>query len=162
LRLLTESIIYEEKVVVKRFGYHFYFIGLGISAFFSVVPTCFATITGSMSEKAIIERIKPIGIVNLQEGPGIPQVAAAPKASSSDIGKHRYEETCHICHDTGAANAPKLGDKTVWGPRIAEGIDVLVKHAMEGYNAMPPKGTCMTCDEDEIRKTVEYMVSKAK
>src|SRR3546814_17523064 len=77
---------------------------------------------------------------------------AAAKAASSQVayggttdGKEIYDHLCTSCHTAGIAGAPKLGDKAMWGPRIKEGIDVLVKHAIQGYhgpdgNFMPPKG----------------------
>lgn len=128
------------------------------------VLNCFAALSGSMTEKAIAERIKPIGEVTITGG-GTERgqaTEAKAKAAPADIGKHRYEETCQMCHATGLADAPKLGDKKAWGPRIAQGMDTMLKHAMEGLRAMPPKGGCTTCDEEEIRKAIEYMVSQSK
>jgi len=124
------------------------------------VPICFGALTGSLTEKAIIERIKPEGQVTIQGG--VAGSKATSPVASADIGKDRYEQTCQMCHQAGLADAPKLGDKKAWQPRIAQGMDKLVKHAMEGLKAMPPKGGCSTCDEAEIRKTIEYMVSKVK
>lgn len=113
-----------------------------------------------MNEKAIIERIKPIGEVTVTGGDAHPKEVIA--VGPIDVGKHRYEETCQMCHQSGIADAPKLGDKKAWAPRIAQGMTTLMKHAMEGIKAMPPKGGCTTCDEEEIRKTIEYMVSQSK
>ena len=62
----------------------------------------------------------------------------------------------------GLAGAPKFKDKADWAPRIADGMDLLVKRAIEGYKAMPPKGSCSTCSDEEIKKAVEYMVSNAQ
>jgi len=121
-----------------------------------------AMLSGSLDEKAILNRIKPVGQVTVQGGSEKAQAQNAPAPAVADIAQNRYEQTCKMCHETGLAGAPKFGDKAEWAPRIAEGIDVLVKHALEGYKAMPPKGGCMTCDENEIRKTVEYMVSHSK
>ena len=67
-----------------------------------------------------------------------------------------------MCHTTGAAGAPKVGDKAAWAPRIAQGVNVLVQHAMSGIRAMPPKGTCATCSDAEIKGAVEYLVSQAR
>ena len=57
---------------------------------------------------------------------------------------------------------PKIGDKAAWAPRIAQGMDTLLKHATEGLRAMPPKGACMDCSEADLKAAIEYMVSQAK
>jgi cytochrome c5 len=133
---------------------------LGMVLLAASASWCFAALSGSLSEKAIVERIKPVGEVTVI---GVdPNAKAAAAASPADIGKNRYEQTCQMCHLSGIADAPKLGDKKAWAPRIAQGMDVMQKHAMEGLRAMPPKGGCTTCDEAEIRKTIEYMVSQSK
>lgn len=79
-------------------------------------------------------------------------------------GQKTYNTTCMSCHATGAAGAPKLGDKAAWAPRIAKGIDALLQSSMKGIpgTAMMPKGMCAACSEDDLRATVEYMVSQSK
>ena len=119
----------------------------------------YGALTGSLSEGEITKRLQPEGKVTV-EANGVVQ-SDAPKVVM-DVGQKRYEETCHICHGAGLAGAPKLGDKSEWAPRIAEGIDTLMKHAIQGYKAMPPKGTCMSCSDEEIKKAIEYMISKSK
>jgi len=66
------------------------------------------------------------------------------------------------CHGTGAGGAPKMGDKAAWAPRIKQGADTLHKHAIAGLNAMPPKGLCMTCSDDEVIAAVDYIVKGSK
>ena len=77
-------------------------------------------------------------------------------------GKKTYDTYCQACHNAGLANAPKLGDKAAWEPRIALGMDALLASAIKGKNAMPPKGTCMSCSDDEMKAAIEYMVSQAQ
>lgn len=121
---------------------------------------CLADLSGSLSEQAIVKRLQPEGVVNI-EADG--QVAPKKTDVVLDIGQQRYEETCHVCHGPGLAGAPKFGDKAEWAPRIADGgIETLVKRAIQGYKAMPPKGTCTNCSDEEIHKAVEYMVSHSK
>ncbi len=73
-----------------------------------------------------------------------------------------YNTKCMACHATGAAGAPKLGDKEAWAPRIATGIDALLANATNGKNAMPPKGACMDCTADDLKAVIEYMVSQSQ
>ena len=108
----------------------------------------------------IAERIKPAGSVCLQ---GDATCGAAAAASSGPrSGDDVYKTSCMACHDTGAAGAPKKGDKAAWAPRIAQGIDTVYTHAINGLNGMPPKGTCMTCSDDDIKAAVDFMVEASK
>jgi cytochrome c5 len=121
------------------------------------------------SAAALVERIKPVGQLNT----GAPIVAeapqgeagAAPAAATSGparTGEQVFNSTCTACHSTGAAGAPKLGDKAAWGPRIAQGMSVLVNNATNGIRAMPPRGSCPNCSDEELRNAVGFMVSKSK
>ena len=112
---------------------------------------------------AISERIKPVGEICLQGDSGCAGTAASASASAApkepaDI----YASKCAACHDTGVAGAPKVGVAGDWAARIAQGKDTLYKHALEGFNAMPPKGLCMDCSDDELYAIVDLMVSKSK
>ena len=105
-----------------------------------------------------------------------PPPAAAPAASApapvadaaADGGKgaELFKKTCAMCHQTGVAGAPKLGDKADWGPRIAQGQDTLYKHAIEGFNgakgAMPAKGGNPSLSDDEMKVSVDFMVAKSQ
>ncbi|HUT42290.1 MAG TPA: c-type cytochrome [Gammaproteobacteria bacterium] len=73
-----------------------------------------------------------------------------------------YNTKCMACHATGAANAPKLGDKEAWAPRIATGKDALLASAINGKNAMPPKGACMECSDEDLAAVIDYMTSKSQ
>ena len=72
---------------------------------------------------------------------------------------------CAMCHQTGAAGAPKLGDKADWGPRLAQGKDTLYKHALEGFNgnkgAMPAKGGNPSLSDDDVKAAVDFMAGKS-
>lgn len=93
--------------------------------------------------------------------------AAAPAAGTDlALGESIYTGKCQACHATGAAGSPKLDDKANWAPRIAQGMDTLVKHALEGFKGsvgfMPPKGGFATLTDDEVKAAVAYMVSKSQ
>src|SRR5690606_14801377 len=64
----------------------------------------------------------------------------APPESAVDLakGEQIYNQFCVACHLTGVAGAPKLGDKELWAPRIAQGRDVMFTNAKRGLRAMPP------------------------
>jgi len=86
---------------------------------------------------------------------------AAAGIASAD-GKKIYDTKCFMCHAAGVANAPKLGDKAAWEPRIATGMDAMLAVAIKGKGAMPPKGTCMDCSDDDLKAAIQYMVDAAK
>lgn len=71
----------------------------------------------------------------------------------------KYNKTCAACHNTGAAGAPKKGDKAAWAARTKLGEATLVKHVKEGYKAMPPKGLCMDCTDAEFKALVKYLAN---
>lgn len=87
--------------------------------------------------------------------------AAAPSASAAVNGKALYDKACFVCHAAGVAGAPKFGDKAAWAPYIAQGIDSMVKIAISGKGAMPPRGGSSASDE-EIHAAVQYMVEHAQ
>ena len=84
------------------------------------------------------------------------------KADLLSPGKQIYSSTCFACHATGAAGAPKVGDRAAWSARIAQGDATLLQHAMHGFNAMPPKGGCATCSDTDIRAAIAYMTAQAR
>ncbi len=118
----------------------------------------------SGSSSAVVARIKPVGQVEIASADTAVAAAVSAEGASSAAagGEAIYGKACIACHATGAAGAPKLGDKAAWEPRIAQGIDVMLQTAINGKNAMPPRGTCGTCSDDDLKAAIEYMVSKAE
>ena len=98
--------------------------------------------------------------------PASPAEAAAPTAAANDAGKSVYNKTCALCHSAGVAGAPKPGDKADWAPRIAQGDDVLFKHAIEGFTGskgmMPARGGAANLSDDEVKAAVRYMVDQSR
>jgi cytochrome c5 len=108
----------------------------------------------SQSAEAVAQRIQPVA----EQGYALKD-ANAPKTLQS--GEAVYTATCVACHGTGAAGAPKFGDAAAWGPRIAQGFDTLVQHAVQGIRAMPAKGGNPDLDDIEVARAVAYMGNKA-
>lgn len=69
----------------------------------------------------------------------------------------KYNMFCIACHGTGAAGAPKTGDKAAWEPRMAAGVDAMVASSKKGKNAMPPMGLCNDCTDAELKEIIEFM-----
>lgn len=103
-----------------------------------------------MSKEAVAARLKPIG-----------ESVASDAPPGMRTGEQVYTGICLSCHGAGLAGAPKFGDATAWGPRVAQGWDTLVKHALEGFNAMPAKGGAADLSDDELKRAVAYMGNAA-
>ena len=83
-------------------------------------------------------------------------------ANAERSGEEVYKSKCFVCHASGIANAPKLGDAAAWAPRAAKGADALLATAKSGIGAMPPKGTCMDCTDAELTATIDHMLNNSK
>ncbi|MGB5439591.1 MAG: c-type cytochrome [Gammaproteobacteria bacterium] len=89
-------------------------------------------------------------------------LSGAALADGGVSGQKVYQSSCQSCHASGVAGSPKLGDKAAWAPRIATGMDAMVASAINGKGIMPAKGGCASCSDDDIKASVEYMVSQSK
>lgn len=104
-------------------------------------------------EATVTERIKPVGEV---------VVTAAPAAAGVPLtGEQVVTQSCSACHGTGALNSPKLGDAAAWAPRIAQGYETLVKHAIEGVRTMPARGGNAALSDAEVADAVLFMANGA-
>ncbi len=81
-------------------------------------------------------------------------------------GEDTYKNACMACHSTGAAGAPKVGDKAAWKARIAQGNDKLYEHSIKGFKGekgvMPAKGGRTDLSDDAVKAAVDYMVAGSK
>lgn len=89
-------------------------------------------------------------------------VVAAAAGPDLAVGKSVYDNACFACHATGAAGAPKLGDKSLWAPRVAKGMDALYASSLNGIGVMPPKGGRVDLSDADIKSAVAYMVEQVK
>ncbi|HQR12480.1 MAG TPA: c-type cytochrome [Casimicrobiaceae bacterium] len=107
-------------------------------------------------DSKVLGRIQPVGNVVLAE-------ASGPKGML--FGEKVYAQVCKACHDAGLAGAPKFGDKTAWGARIATGEATLAQHAIAGFQGksgvMPAKGGNADLTDDEVRRAVVFMANAA-
>ena len=87
--------------------------------------------------------------------------AAAAVATGPLSGDQVYNQYCFACHATGVSGAPTFGNVEQWKPRAAKGIDELLKSSINGLNAMPAKGTCVNCSDDDIKAAVQYMLDSS-
>lgn len=136
---------------------------LALTALVTAIFSLSAIASTDADTEALIERIKPVGSICVEGDESCAgAVVAAPAASSARSAEDIYNANCTACHSTGAAGAPRLGNAEEWAPHIDKGIETLYKHAIEGFNAMPARGLCMTCSDDEIHATVDYILNSVK
>ena len=114
----------------------------------------------AMDNAAIAERLKPVGEVCVagQECKGVGATAAAA-GGGARTGDEVVAKACNACHGSGVLGAPKVGDSADWKARASAkgGVDGLLKSAIAGINAMPPKGTCADCSDDELKAAIKKM-----
>lgn len=108
--------------------------------------------TSEAAQKATLDRIKPFSTLVALD-------ANAPKVEKS--GQEVFEAVCTTCHTPGALGAPKFQNKGDWGPRIKQGYDTLIKHALEGIRQMPPRGGDADLSDTEVARAVAYMANAA-
>ena len=131
---------------------------------FMLISMTIANIMSSSSESAdpaqdprvqskVEANIKPVGQVTVGDAAPVVAASADPKAT--------YQSACFACHGTGAAGAPKLGDKGAWKSRIAQGNSTLYDHAINGFKGMPPKGGRGDLSDGTVQAVVDYMVAQS-
>lgn len=72
-----------------------------------------------------------------------------------------YQNYCFACHDTGAAGAPRLSDHAFW-QQAGNHTQRLYKSTLKGVRAMPAKGTCLSCTDQQLTQTVDWMLQQAQ
>ncbi len=92
---------------------------------------------------------------------GVPAFSHADSGQASKDGRSLYTTYCMACHapENVMVSSPKLGDKGEWSKRLRNGLDQTTDNAVKGFGAMPPKGGCMGCTREEIRKAIQYMAN---
>jgi cytochrome c5 len=75
-------------------------------------------------------------------------------------GEQIVQARCAKCHEKGEGGAPKIGDQAAWIPRVKQGLDVVVRSAINGHGAMPARGGQADLTDSEMRSAVIYMFNK--
>lgn len=151
-------------------------IAIGLMSIF-VLSACESDAPDSSKVKSDVKEvvIEKMATTEIQSGSKV-EFSAVEKSKSiskEDIkkpekialsGQQIYKKSCFGCHGTGAAGAPKLGDKAAWSARLSKGTDALYQSAIKGVpgTAMMAKGSCTSCSDDELRRAVDYLLEHVK
>lgn len=126
-------------------------------------------------EAATLARIQPVGAVYAGSTGAAAQAAAAQAAAEAAKGQVAYGGTmdggeiyaqlCTGCHTAGVSGAPTLA-RADWTPRIAQGVETLYVHAIEGYQGpngvMPARGGNPALSDEQVKATVDWMLAQLK
>ncbi len=129
----------------------------------------------AISAEKVAARIAPIGDVYAGATGQAAMAAAKAAAAAAAQAQVAYEGTldgsviygklCGVCHISGAGGAPQL-TQALWAPRVAQGTDLLVKHAIEGYQGaagvMPARGGNPSLNDEQVKATVQWMIDSLK
>jgi len=128
---------------------------LGLSLLLSL------NVNANSANDKIIERIQAVGQVCLEGDDTCGgAVAAVASGGPARTAEEVYTTKCALCHAAGVSGAPKFGSAD-WSDRGAKGIDALLATAISGVGAMPAKGLCTDCSDDELKGAIEHMVNSA-
>ncbi len=153
--------------------------GLIVAAFLSLL-----SVSKSVTAQNVADNIRPVGSVCLAGQACVGTEASTATVSdipsievSADVEPERtdtsavevasefdaeaaYQMSCNACHGAGAAGAPMLGDSGAWESRLEKGMEALLANVVNGVGAMPARGICMTCSDDDLQAIVEYMLAQ--
>jgi cytochrome c5 len=131
-----------------------------------VIPAGVVVLTAACSDES--DKATKATAAKLKDTAAAVTAASPPTPTDPFLarGKAVWAETCQPCHGTGLGGAPTISDKTLWAPRIAQGMDMLYGHALKGFTGkqgeMPARGGNDKLSDDEVKAAVSYMVSQSR
>lgn len=161
---------HEDGMFMKRFS----LILLGLAGFTVVIIVFSLYLHNQLTpsenpirEQVKLARIQPVaglyvGETGRAQAAAAAQTTALPAAFGGRADAQQiYNNVCAACHMAGVAGAPKL-EAAAWTDRAAQGIDTLVEHAINGIGIMPAKGGRADLSDEQVRVTVEWMLSQVQ
>jgi len=119
-------------------------------------PLAVAAIAETAAETAAASEAEPTSEVD--PASAVESVALAQADDGFDL-QATYQMFCFACHSTGLSGAPLPGDAEAWAPRMEKGREEIIAIMNRGLNAMPPKGLCMSCTDEQLWQLSQYMVT---
>jgi cytochrome c5 len=125
---------------------------LGVAALIARAPSAPRSADPDIAVETAAAAIAPVARV---------EVAAVVADTGPKTGEQVVTAVCGGCHGTGAAGSPKIGDNAAWAPRLGQGLEGLLKSAVNGKNAMPAKGGNPKLSDLELARAVVFMANKS-
>ena len=94
------------------------------------------------------------------QNPGSGEQFRPPTLSTATVDENvmgKWARSCALCHITGEAGAPVVGDTAEWQRRLQQGEETILNNVVRGVNSMPPLGYCMACEVSDFRAMIAYM-----
>src|SRR5690242_2274806 len=107
----------------------------------------------ALAPESIAARIQPVGKVEFG--------GASAAGGGARSGEEIVKATCGTCHLAGVAGAPKIGDKAAWAPHLQHGLDAMLKNAIAGIKAMPPRGGDASLTDTELARAIVHMANQS-
>ena len=107
----------------------------------------------ALTPEAVAKRLQPVGRVEFGASGG---AASGPRS-----GEEIVKSACLACHQAGVANAPKIGDRVAWAPRIKSGLNGMLDVAIKGKGAMPPRGGAADLSDFELARAIVAMANQS-
>ena len=108
----------------------------------------------SLDPAAVAARIKPVAEVVIAGADG-------GGAKAAQTGEQVVQKYCAACHTTGAAGAPKIGDKGAWAKHLGSGLEQMLHIAIAGKGSMPPRGGAADASDYELARAIVYMANQS-
>ena len=93
-------------------------------------------------------------IIALLAGLSVPSICSAERSADKIFTAY-----CFACHGTGWEDAPVIGDSFAWTERREKGLEILLRNTLEGVNAMPAKGACTDCSDEELLSVIKMLIA---
>ena len=81
-------------------------------------------------------------------------------ASERLVGRDIFLQNCAACHVNGVAQAPRIGNRAEWEPRLAAGRQSLLSSVLRGKGGMPPKGGNASISDAQAIAALDYIVGR--
>ena len=117
------------------------------------------------STELIEKRIRPVadvytgedGAAAIEAATAVTDVEPVLMSEDGPDGEKIYTSACAACHATGVAGAPIPGSEAM-SRRAEKGLDALLQSALNGLNAMPPRGGRSDLSDEQIKAVIEFML----
>lgn len=132
---------------------------------FIITVLLLSGLAGFLLSLYLHQETPPLSDVRLIQTFHRPAIFVKQLVGDRDAGRKIFKEFCASCHDKQPiidVNAPRIGDKQAWLVRRKWGLKVLSNLTMTGVGAMPARGGCFECSDDQLNLAIQYILDKSR